>query len=226
MNDDLKQALYLIADEMRGMASVKRYFSSDPYDIDRAENMMGLAAKIAALADDDHTPDEIKAIFFEPPWMRISPAVGVDAFVQNGAEEVLLIQRADNGLWALPGGLCEIGQTTAEAALKELYEEAGLRGAVVRLLGVFDNRIWGTRSKVHLNNVVYQVRCESFDVQIGTECVGHGFFAQDTLPLDQMHPGHDTRVPKCFEMLHTGAVAFDPASSYETGYSDHQRPEA
>jgi ADP-ribose pyrophosphatase YjhB (NUDIX family) len=226
MNDDLKQALYTIADEMRGMASVKHYFSSDPYDIERAENMMALAAKIAALVDDEHTPDEIKDIFFEQPWMRISPAVGVDAFVQNDAGEVLLIQRADNNLWALPGGLCEIGQTTAEAALKELYEEAGLRGEVVRLLGVFDNRIWGTRSKVHLNNIAYQVRCQSLDAKVGTECIDYAFFAEDALPFDRMHPGHDTRVPVCFEMLRTGAVAFDAASSHETTYSDHQRPEA
>lgn len=43
-------------------------------------------------------------------------------------EEVLLIQRADNGRFALPGGFLGPDDATAEAgALRELFEETGLR---------------------------------------------------------------------------------------------------
>ncbi|MFN8540763.1 MAG: NUDIX domain-containing protein [Thermomicrobiales bacterium] len=57
-----------------------------------------------------------------------TPAAGVDALVLDGAGRVLLVQRKDNGRWAMPGGIAEIGHSPAESALKELWEEAGLRG--------------------------------------------------------------------------------------------------
>lgn len=47
---------------------------------------------------------------------------------QTGVREALLIQRGDTGEWALPGGKVDPGETPAEAAGRELVEEAGVRG--------------------------------------------------------------------------------------------------
>src|SRR5690349_9417590 len=146
---DLKQALYLIADEMRGMATLHKFFAENVYHAERADQLMRLAAKVASLVD-ENAPETVQAIFSAEPWLRFSPAIGTDAAVFNPNGEILLIQRKDNGRWAMPGGVVEIGQSLAEAALRELWEEAGLRGRVIRLLGMFDGRIWRSQSKLHL----------------------------------------------------------------------------
>ena len=51
---------------------------------------------------------------------------GADAFIVNGAGEVLLIRRADDGCWAMPDGWVEPAETPAEAAVRETKEETGL----------------------------------------------------------------------------------------------------
>jgi ADP-ribose pyrophosphatase YjhB (NUDIX family) len=86
-------------------------------------------------------------------WIHVSPAIGVNTLVRNPAGEVLLLKRQDNGLWSLPRGVGEIGETPAEAALRELWEEAGLRGEVIRLLGVFDGQPFAARLYAELLKV-------------------------------------------------------------------------
>lgn len=233
MSSELRQALYLIADEMRGMASVGNFFAENVYEAERAHRIMELAAEIAALAESDDAagavPDavreEVHALFEHEPWMRVSPAVGVDAAVFNARGEILLIQRRDNAHWAMPGGLSEIGMTYAETAVKELWEEAGMRGHAVRLLGMFDARRWGSRVKAHLINIVFHVACDDLTPRPGVEALDAQFFAQDALP-QPLHPGHDRRIPVVFERLH-GDAYFDPADWRADGHSGtlpmHQR---
>jgi ADP-ribose pyrophosphatase YjhB (NUDIX family) len=59
------------------------------------------------------------------------------ALVLNGRREVLLVKRAKaphKGAWCLPMGFAELGETIAEAACRELKEETGIDGRVLRLL--------------------------------------------------------------------------------------------
>ncbi len=230
--NDIRQALYLVADEMRGMASIGRAFAGNIYEAERAHRVMELAAEIAALAeiagesgaDSVQVRAEVRAIFEAEPWLRVSPVVGVDAAVFDPGGAILLIQRRDNGHWAMPGGLAEIGMSFPETAVKELWEEAGVRGRVARLLGVFDARFWGSRVKTHLVNMVFQVACDECEPQPGVEALDAGYFARDALPAP-LHPGHDTRVPEVFARRGRDAY-FDPADWRTGDLPLHQRPEA
>jgi len=49
---------------------------------------------------------------------------------------VLLCRRADTGKWSLPAGAIDPGEQPAEAAVREVHEETGVRIAVERLAGV------------------------------------------------------------------------------------------
>jgi ADP-ribose pyrophosphatase YjhB (NUDIX family) len=68
-----------------------------------------------------------------------SIVVAVTAFVLDADARVLLIRRADNGLWALPGGAQEIGEFVAEAAARETAEESGIDIEVTGVVGVYSN---------------------------------------------------------------------------------------
>lgn len=221
---DLRQDLYLIADEMRGMATIHKRFAENVYHAERADHLMQLAAKVAALAD-ENPPEIVQQIFNGDPWLRFSPAIGADAAVFNPAGEILLIQRKDNAHWAMPGGLVEIGQTLAQAALRELWEEAGLRGRAVRLLGIFDGRQWGSRFKVHLVHPVFLVECDDLTPSPGIESLDARFFSRNALPTE-MHAGHELRVPKCFDLVQQPTTYFDPADSYTGDLPLHQRPQS
>jgi 8-oxo-dGTP pyrophosphatase MutT (NUDIX family) len=55
---------------------------------------------------------------------------------------VLLTRRADNGLWSLPGGKIDPGESVSEACAREVLEETGLRISIVRLTGVYSSPDW------------------------------------------------------------------------------------
>jgi 8-oxo-dGTP pyrophosphatase MutT (NUDIX family) len=53
--------------------------------------------------------------------------------------KVLLTRRSDNGMWCLPGGMIEAGESVAEGCEREVWEETGLRVRVTRLTGVYSD---------------------------------------------------------------------------------------
>jgi 8-oxo-dGTP diphosphatase len=62
----------------------------------------------------------------------------VGAVVKDAHGALLLIKRGhepEKGLWSLPGGRIEPGETDAEALVREMLEETGLTVEVGRLLG-------------------------------------------------------------------------------------------
>jgi 8-oxo-dGTP pyrophosphatase MutT (NUDIX family) len=61
------------------------------------------------------------------------------ALVVNDTGEILLIRRTDNGNWALPGGAIEMNESVADAAIRETFEETGIRVEVTGLLGVYSD---------------------------------------------------------------------------------------
>ncbi|MEH0845696.1 NUDIX domain-containing protein [Micromonospora sp. CPCC 205711] len=61
---------------------------------------------------------------------------GVTAVVRDDAGRVLLARRSDNGHWSLPAGIIDPGEQPADAVLREVYEETGVRVAVDGVGGV------------------------------------------------------------------------------------------
>jgi 8-oxo-dGTP pyrophosphatase MutT (NUDIX family) len=70
-----------------------------------------------------------------PPPNSVVPSTVV--FVTDGAGRVLLIQRSDNGDWALPGGAHDLGERIADTAVRETKEETGLDVEVTGIIGIY-----------------------------------------------------------------------------------------
>lgn len=68
------------------------------------------------------------------------PRVGVGVIVLHQGR-VLLVRRGRApalGLWSVPGGLVDLGETTVEAARREVEEECGIGVRIAGLVGVLD----------------------------------------------------------------------------------------
>jgi len=57
---------------------------------------------------------------------RVLLFVGARGVVRDDAGRILMICRADNGAWAIPGGAMELGESIADCAIRETYEETGV----------------------------------------------------------------------------------------------------
>ena len=68
-----------------------------------------------------------------------SIVVAVTAAVRNAQGELLLIERTDNGLWALPGGGQDIGESVLQAVRREVYEETGIDVEITGLSGIYSD---------------------------------------------------------------------------------------
>lgn len=102
----------------------------------------------------------------------------------NGA--VLLIERGwdpHKGMWALPGGHVDIGETSRDAAARELAEETGITVDPdrLRLVGVFDRPDRDPRGRYV--SVAYAVDVEDTEqATAGDDAVNVGWFWLDDLP--------------------------------------------
>ena len=63
----------------------------------------------------------------------------VNVVVVNHAGEILLIRRTDNGNWAVPGGAIDLGESVAQAAVRETLEESGIECAITGIVGIYSD---------------------------------------------------------------------------------------
>ncbi|WP_327144383.1 NUDIX hydrolase [Nocardia sp. NBC_01327] len=63
----------------------------------------------------------------------------VSALIRNARGEILLIHRTDNSKYSIPGGELEVGETPAQAVVREVKEETGIDVKVTGLIGVFSD---------------------------------------------------------------------------------------
>jgi 8-oxo-dGTP pyrophosphatase MutT (NUDIX family) len=61
------------------------------------------------------------------------------AAVRNVAGEILLVRRIDDGYWELPGGRIDVGESAAQAVIREVVEESGVTIALTGLSGVYSD---------------------------------------------------------------------------------------
>jgi ADP-ribose pyrophosphatase YjhB (NUDIX family) len=126
----------------------------------------------------------------------VTPFVGCDVFVVNEKKELLLIQRADNGFWAMPGGCQDLGETAQECAQRECLEETGLEVICTDLIGVYSstsyeyvNYPWKDNEFTHL---VFLAEIKGGKIETSSETLKVEWFELDKIP--ELSDGHDIRI--------------------------------
>ncbi len=108
--------------------------------------------------------------------------------------KILLTRRTDNGLWCLPGGALDSGESIAEACVREVLEETGLHVRVERLIGVYSspNRViqYADGNCFQMVGLLFSVEVTGGQLTLNNEVSEFGYFdpaAIDTIPLMEHH---------------------------------------
>ncbi|MFW9997126.1 MAG: NUDIX hydrolase N-terminal domain-containing protein [Candidatus Odinarchaeota archaeon] len=195
------EQIVLWADTLRDISASGLLYSQNVYDRERYLKIQDIALAMLAFATNESLleMEPLRAPIFSRP----TPLIGGDAAIINEKGEILLIQRADNGKWAMPGGLLEVGETPAEGVLRETFEETGVRCRAVTLIGVFDSRLCGIASRHHIYSIMFLCKpLEGGKIrkhQPTNEVLDTHWFPENDLPVD-IDPGHISRIPKAFRV--------------------------
>jgi ADP-ribose pyrophosphatase YjhB (NUDIX family) len=161
-------------------------FTQSLYERERFEEVLKVAADIRVAAG-----HEAEAEVLVDEWLKgvgdgvagyVTPKVAVGAVVGNDREELLLVQRADSGVWLYPTGWCDVGYSAAEVVVKEVKEETGIEVEPIRLIAVLDGLRLGF-TRIPLYSLVFH--CKSLGGELRPhplECADVGWFAEDSLP--------------------------------------------
>jgi ADP-ribose pyrophosphatase YjhB (NUDIX family) len=121
------------------------------------------------------------AIHYENPKMVVGT---LPIWQENDKDYVLLCKRAIEpryGCWTLPAGFMELGETTAEGAIRETVEEAGAQAKLGQLLTVIDVKQAG---QVHF---FYLARLNSTEfVPCPDETLETKLFSEDEVPWQEL----------------------------------------
>ena len=135
--------------------------------------------------------------------------LGCSAVIFDEAhQKVLLTRRADNGLWCVPGGKMEAGESAEECCQREVFEETGLQIQPTRLIGVYSNRdqlvIYPDGNKVHIVVLSFEAEIVSGAPGLSEETTEVGYFSLDEIKSMPMHDRHQERVEDA--LLNTGTL--------------------
>jgi ADP-ribose pyrophosphatase YjhB (NUDIX family) len=113
-------------------------------------------------------------------------------------QKVLLTRRADNGLWCLPGGAMDPGESVEECCQREVREETGLEVRLERLIGVYSNRdqlvIYPDGNKVQIVVVSFEAYVSGGSLGLSNETTEAGYFTPSEMSSMPMHGRHLERV--------------------------------
>jgi 8-oxo-dGTP diphosphatase len=152
-----------------------------------------------------------ETVFYQNPL----PAAG--ALVLDEDRRVLLVKRKfppSEGMWCLPIGFAETGETIADAALRELHEETGITGRVLRLI---DADSWRGAHYGDLLIVTFEVeKIEGVEIP-GDDAAEVGYFPIDGLP-PLAFPSNEKAIRLCADLHRDEWAIHDSFRRLEDGF--------
>jgi ADP-ribose pyrophosphatase YjhB (NUDIX family) len=123
------------AQQLQAVAQTGDTYANNDYDRQRYDLVRNIAAAMMAAG----SGAEPKAIIelFAPGGGYATPRIDVRAAVFRD-DRILMVQERSDGLWTLPGGYADVGDSPSVAIEREVHEESGFQVRVSRLVALFD----------------------------------------------------------------------------------------
>jgi 8-oxo-dGTP pyrophosphatase MutT (NUDIX family) len=110
---------------------------------------------------------------------------GVSAAVLDDAGRVLLVERADNGRWALVAGVMDPGEQPAETIVREVYEETAVHAVAERVTSVLTQPpvTYPNGHECEYVDITFRCRAVGGEARVNDdESTAVAWFALDALP--------------------------------------------
>jgi ADP-ribose pyrophosphatase YjhB (NUDIX family) len=184
------------SEALAGVARTGMAFTTSGFERERFTEVLAVAGDIRAeaaarLSAAGQARTGQDGAGFVEEWMRtvgtgmagyITPRVAIGAIVGDDEGRILLVQRADSGVWLYPTGWADVGYSAAEIAVKEVQEETGIEVEPVRLVMVLDGMRLGF-TQAPLYSLVFQCRAVGGSLRRHElECADVGWFSRDAMP--------------------------------------------
>jgi 8-oxo-dGTP pyrophosphatase MutT (NUDIX family) len=111
--------------------------------------------------------------------------VGARGVVIDDLGRLLLIQRSDNFRWAIPAGAMELGESMEDCAVREVWEETGLRATSLTPFAFYSAYTYTNDYGHTYQQILMSFRINTWEgelVKQTEESVDAGFFPLDALP--------------------------------------------
>lgn len=111
--------------------------------------------------------------------------VGARGVILDDRGRLLLIQRSDNHRWAIPAGAMELGESMEQCAIREVWEETGLRATSLTPFAFHTSYTYTNEWGHTYQQILMSFRIHTWEGElqkVTEESVDAGFFPLDALP--------------------------------------------
>jgi ADP-ribose pyrophosphatase YjhB (NUDIX family) len=165
---------------LQALAQTGLNYAGNLFDVERYKQVREIAAEMAAHHSDADV-DALRALFAGEVG-HATPKVDVRGVVFRD-DAVLLVRERSEGLWTLPGGWADVGESAGEAVVRETWEESGYRTRAVKLLALYDrNRHPHPPYPFHAYKLFFQCELLGGEPVTSVETDGIDFFRENELP--------------------------------------------
>jgi ADP-ribose pyrophosphatase YjhB (NUDIX family) len=193
--------------QLQSIAQSGLTYSEGKFDLDRYKTLRKIAAEIAA----EHSAMEHEKIdnLFAQEVGYLTPKLDMRALVIHN-KKVLMVKEVIDGLWALPGGWCDVNESPSEAVAREVFEEAGFKVKVIKLLALYDKQ-----KHEHPQQLPHAYKCFFLcDIVGGKATTSIETTEVDFFTLDKLPPLSPHRITKA-QILHLYELAQQPQALTE-----------
>lgn len=190
-NNWLEWAVRLQALAQNGLA-----YDPAPFDRERYEEIRDIAVQMLE-APSGLPKDRVRELFAGEKGYQ-TPKIDTRAAIFK-EDKVLLVQEL-NGLWALPGGWCDVQESILSNTIKEVKEETGFEVEARRLVAVLDKRK-NNQSNTALRVIKHFVLCDyvSGDFVANSETLEARYFSLDQLPELSQNKTTEKQIQLCYQ---------------------------
>ncbi len=190
--------LFETARQLQAIAQTGLEYVNNDFDRERYEKIGAIAMQLMSQATGQPAAELTQSFVYEKGYA--TPKVDVRAAVFSKDNRILLVRELADGLWTLPGGWADVGNSPSVNAVREVKEESGYIVRATKLAALYDRDLHGHPSiPFHTYKIFFLCELLGGAPITSMETDAVDFFPQDALPPLSLTRVLETQVHHMFE---------------------------